>query len=392
MEISVNFLNHYLRRLYCKMHPKIIFLFLFISTLSINCQGLDNLNNAIKDNNNPNWAGRADSSQAALERYFWNSSQSLYYSNSGKNTDFNYWWQAHALDVLVDGFIRTGNSGYVNKIVLLYKGIAARNNGGFIAGYYDDMAWMALAMLRAYEKTGVDAYNQVVHILWNDIKTGWDNTFGGGIFWRKKPRDFKDVAANAPAIILACRLYREFGNNEDLEWAKKIHSWLKATLIDSNSGIIWDGISLQGNEVIVQREQYTYNYGTYLGACLELYKIGKDTSYLNEAVKTANIAENSLVTNGILKDEGGKDGGLFKGIYVRYLVQLVLEPTLNESLKNNYKSFLNRNAESLWHKAQNPGVCLFNHDWQAIPVGDVDLSSQLGAMMLLEGEALLEHP
>lgn len=360
--------------------------------LSINCHGLNNPNNAIKDNNNPNWAERSDTSQLALERYFWNSSQSIYYSNSGENTDFNYWWQAHALDVLVDGFIRTGNSGYTNKIVLLYNGIAKRNNGGFINGFYDDMAWMALAMLRAYDNTGVDAYNQVVHILWNDIKTGWDSTFGGGIYWQKEPRNFKDVAANATACILASRLYREFSNNEDLEWAKKIHSWLKATLIDSSSGIIWDGIKLQGNEAIVQPQQYTYNYGTYLGACLELYKIEKDESFLNEAVKTANIAENSLETNGILKDEGGNDGGLFKGIYIRYLVQLVIEPTLDESLKNNYKSFLNRNAVSLWDRAKKPGVALFNHDWQAIPVGDVDLASQLGAMMLLEGEALLEHP
>jgi len=89
MERSVNFLNHYLRRLYCKMHPKIIFL--FISMLSINCHGLNNPNNAIKDNNNPNWAERADTSQLALERYFWNSSQSIYYSNYFQEDIFQYY-------------------------------------------------------------------------------------------------------------------------------------------------------------------------------------------------------------------------------------------------------------------------------------------------------------
>lgn len=357
----------------------------FLSTMVLGCHGPINANTSVTPGNNPIWAERADSAQTALEKYFWNQGQDLFYSNSGKQGGFNYWWEAHAIDVLVDGFMRTGDSSYVNRISLLYRGITLKNNG-FTDGFNDDMGWMALALLRAYEITGNNNYKTVVYALWNNIKTGWDDSLGGGIYWQKSPRTFKDVPANAPACILACRLYEKFGNNDDLAWAEKIHSWLKATLVDSSSGMVYDGISIQGT---LHEQQYTYNYGTYLDACLELYKITKDSSYLNEATRTANVADSIFAPNGILRDDGTGDGGLFNGIYVQYLVQLVLEPDLNNSLRSQYEDFLERNAASLWYSAQEPGTALFNHDWQTPPSGNVDLSVELSGVMLLEGEALI---
>lgn len=370
------------------MLPKIFRrLFIFLMFVRLFCGEMATASKADEFRSGSVWASRADSAQTALEKYFWNPSEDLFYSNSAGSTTFNYWWQAHAIDVLVDGFMRTEDSSYLDKISLLYKGITIRNNG-FIDGFYDDMGWMALALLRAFQVTGNSNYLMVVRALWKNIQTGWDSTLGGGIYWQKSPRMFKNVAANAPACILACRLYKKFGNGDDLAWAEKIHSWLKATLVDSISGTVYDGINTQGT---LHKQQYTYNYGTYLGSCLELYKITKDSSYLNEATRTANVADSIFAPNGILRDDGTGDGGLFNGIYVRYLAQLVLEPDLNYTLRSQYERFLEQNAASLWRLAQEPGTALFNHDWQTSPTGDVDLSVELSGVMLLEAEALIDR-
>lgn len=360
-----------------------VIFFIFVGT---SCIGLVQCGEA-KTCNNQIWAERADSAQASLEKYFWNPGQDLFYSNSAKQGGFNYWWEAHAIDVLVDGFMRTGDSTYTNKISLLFRGITFQNNG-FTDNFNDDMGWMSLALLRAYGITGNITYKNVVYALWNTIKTSWDDSLGGGIYWQRSPRTFKDVAANAPACILACRLYEEFGDTSALAWAEKIHAWLKATLVDSVSGMVYDGIGITGT---LHPAQYTYNYGTYMGACLELYKITKDSTYLSEATRTANVADSIFAPNGILRDDGTGDGGLFNGIYVRYLVQLILDPDLNNTLRSRYENLLEQNAESLWNSARMPGTALFNHDWQTPPSGTVYLSVELSGVMLLEGEALINR-
>lgn len=337
------------------------------------------------------WGERADSAQDALQKYFWDPTHSLYYSNSGKGNDAAYWWQAHALDVLSDSWLRTSNPTYINRIMTLYSGFL-KAHPGITTNYYDDMEWMALALLRAYNETGDNTYLNAVNTLWQSIKGGWSDTLGGGIRWRIAQPLFKNVPANAPASILASRLYEDFGDTADLAWAKRIQSWVKVNLVNPVTGAVIDGITYQpGSALVYHTQLYPYNYGTYLDACLELYKITKDTSYLNEAVRTANLADSTFaLPDGILRDGGTGDGGLFKGIYVRYLVQLILEPDLNSSTKIQYEEFLEGNAESLWNSGRQPGTALFNHDWQSPPSGNVDLSVELSGIMLLEGEALVK--
>ena len=87
----------------------------------------------------------------------------------------------------------------------------------------------------------------------------------------------KNACSNGPAAILAARLYQEFGNPEDKEWALRIYDWLKSTLVNTNSGAVWD--SIDSREGKINKDWiFTYNQGTYLGAAVELHKI------LNEKV------------------------------------------------------------------------------------------------------------
>ena len=130
------------------------------------------------------WTKRADEAQRALERHFWNDSIRMYNietpcPNGACNTIFHYWWMAHAADVLVDGYVRTADPLYAERLEQLYEGVLRRNDGEWPNELYDDMEWMALAWLRAYEATGLEKYKQAALTLWEDIQTGWNDIQGG---------------------------------------------------------------------------------------------------------------------------------------------------------------------------------------------------------------------
>ena len=94
----------------------------------------------------------------------------------------------------------------------MYQGILDRNGGVWPNDFYDDMEWLALAWLRAYNATGEEKYKEAALVLWEDIKTGWNEEQGGGIAWRKPQLNYKDTPANAPAVILAARLYKQLAS------------------------------------------------------------------------------------------------------------------------------------------------------------------------------------
>jgi predicted alpha-1,6-mannanase (GH76 family) len=223
--------------------------------------------------------------------------------------------------------------------------------------------------------------------LWNDIKGGWDDTFGGGIYWNKD-RQNKNTPANAPASIIASRIYQLNRNGEDLDWAKKIYQWQKDNLVDPVSGLVWDGLDATGTN---KSWKFTYNQGVFIGAGIELYKITGDNTYLNDAVKTANNSmAGDFSSNNIMKDEGGGDGGLFKGILVRYMMLLITDGNLSSTDAAKYISFLKLNAETLWLQGTSRPQILFNTNW-ITKATTTDLTTQLSGAMLIEAVARLKE-
>lgn len=338
-----------------------------------------------------NWAVRADSAQAALNGSFWSSDQ-YYLQNNAGQTNFNYWWQAHGLDVLLDGYQRTKVADYLTRMQQLQQGTKKKNGNTYLNTYYDDMAWQALANLRAYQLTQDPSYKATALLLWSDLKGGWNTSQGGGIAWRKTQLDYKNTPANAPVAILAARLYQLDRNPDDLAWAQKIYDWEKKTLVDPTTGFVWDGINANGDGQTNKTWKFSYNQGVYLGAGLELYRATQQSSYLTDATRTASFVLNDsqLSPGGILKDEGGGDGGLFKGILVRYLALLATEPAVPAATRASYVSFLKFNAESLYQKGTRKPQYLFNTNWTTQPSGTVDGSTQLSGAMMLEVMADLQ--
>jgi predicted alpha-1,6-mannanase (GH76 family) len=275
-----------------------------------------------------------------------------------------------------------------------FTGVKIKNGNTFLNEFYDDMEWNGLAMLRAYKATNDSKWLDETVIVWNDIKTGWNTTMEGGICWRKSQTYYKNTPANAPACILASRLYNETDNADYLTWAKKIYAWQKATLVNANTGLVYDGIN-SNNDGKLQDDpgwSFAYNQGTYIGAALELYSITDDQTYLNDAIKTADnfIVDNIMSPGGIMRSGDNGDGGLFSGIGVRYLTLLVLNPNLSSSAREKYVAYLTNNAKTPWLKGTERPKVIFNRDWKTLPLSTGYLNPQLSGCMLMEAMALLD--
>ena len=177
------------------------------------------------------YAETADSLQEKTYTTFISANGNYFVANNAGSTTFNYWPNAHTLDIFTDAYLRTNNDIYKQRMSSLLAGIKT-TNGGLSNNFYDDMEWLDLATIRAYNATKDAAYLTAAHALWTDIQTGENSNQGGGIAWQKKQLDYKNTPANAPAIIFACRLYALEKNEADLATAKRLYIWLKKTLLD----------------------------------------------------------------------------------------------------------------------------------------------------------------
>jgi predicted alpha-1,6-mannanase (GH76 family) len=339
------------------------------------------------------WDSAAEAGQTALLKHFWSPKEHYFYQNNAGNKAFNYWWQAHALDALLDGYERTRDKKYLALISELHTGVEAKNGQTFYNEYYDDMEWMALACLRAFTITRDIKYKHTALLLWADIKTGWSAEFGGGISWKKTQRSYKNTPANAPAAILAARLYQLDKKKEDLEWARKIYAWEKQHLVDPETGLVWDGFNRQGTNQIDKNWKFTYNQGVYIGAGLELYKATRQKAFLQDALKTADyiVERADFFPAGVCKSEGSGDGGLFKGILIRYLTQLLLEGDLKKEAVARYSQLLKFNGTMLLQQGTLKPECLFGPSPVKLPGEQTDSSVQLSGIMLLEALAKLQR-
>ena len=333
------------------------------------------------------WSERADAAQRVLLDAFWDGRRGLYRIAPGRRLlptpQWHYWWQAHALDAVVDAVARTGDAPTRDRVAAHLKGIVRRNGGRISNDYYDDMAWMGLALMRADEVAGVDT-RALVAELWADIQRGWDGRHGG-IVWRRGDT-YTNTPANAPSAILAARLHRRHGVRADLEWARRIADWEQATLVDPATGVVWDGIH-PDSDPEPSRDLHTYNQGTVVGAEIELFRITGDREHLDRARRTATAAIErfSDPVSGLLPPEGTGDGGLFKGILARYLADLL---ALDESADGKLRAALRRNGEAVSQAAGQPVAA----DWRHPDGGDRSLSTHLSAVLLLEGLTCADAP
>lgn len=324
-----------------------------------------------------------NAAQEGMEQYFW-SDEKQYYEHHypcKEEEPFVYWWHAHTVDALIDAYERTGEKKYMDRIHKELRGTYRANGNTFLNNWYDDMEWMALALLRLWDITRENVYRDQVCEIWEDIKTAWNDHMGGGLAWRKQQLDYKNTPANAPAAILAFRLYRRFSRPEDLEWGRKIFLWNYENLVEKETGFVYDGINRLGDKKIDYDWEFSYCQGVFMQAALEYYFITEDETYREMAIRTAREAKRRLADakGGLIPYEGKDDCGLFRGIFFRYCYELVKAcPELTD-----LKKMILDHAEEVAAKGINEKGLIGGH-WDQQTTGTVDLAQHLSGIMVME--------
>ncbi|RRD46050.1 glycoside hydrolase family 76 protein [Tessaracoccus sp. OH4464_COT-324] len=322
------------------------------------------------------WAVRAATAEQSVRRRFlaralvWPAGSLALPGWPGRLRDhwqlpFQYWWQAHALDCLVDAQLRAPDARRARLIRRWPRTQMVQNALRWTNRYYDDITWLGLALERA-GRIGLGHPAGLARIV-EKLRGGWVDDELGGIRWRDGD-DFRNTPTNAPAAILFARL-------GDTRRATRSVDWVLSRL-RREDGLIADGVRPSGMDWSV----YTYCQGTMIGA---LHELGRHA----EARELAGHVARKLTVDGVLVGCGGGDGGLFAGITARYLALA------------GERDVVLASAEAAWrNRAATVEGVFFGPEWsepttvparRQLPEGD--LTIQLGTWMLLEAAASVER-
>lgn len=297
---------------------------------------------------------------------------------------WHYWWQAHLIDCAVDALERDPTAKRRRRLARIPRGHRIRNITGWTNDYYDDMAWLGIALERAQRLHFIDN-RSAVQTLEAELFDAWSPANGGGIPWCKGS-DFYNAPANGPAGIMLARTGK-------LWRAQAIADWIDDTLRDPETDLILDGVHVGGR---LERVVYSYCQGVTLGLETELaVRIGAPR-HRERVHRLVAAVDDRLTDEGVIEGGGSGDGGLFNGILARYLaltaVMLPWEKDEDIEARDRAARIVLTSAESAWqNRLEIEGLPLFGYDWSRdaqLPgyedIPERDLSVQLGGWMLLE--------
>jgi predicted alpha-1,6-mannanase (GH76 family) len=336
---------------------------------------------------------RADAALQSFLLKYWSQGHNYLRANYPDNgAETGYWTFAQGFDALLDGVERTGGRRYAGLVETFHDAQDAR---GWLAGFYDDECWMALALMRAHDLTGESRYLARAEDLFADIMLAWDTTCcgtpRGGLWWDKRHTQ-KATASNAGAVIAGARLSERTGTTSYLDFAERAYAFWFANMVDHTRQHVLDHILPDGTKV---DWQFTYNEGLMIGAAVELHRLTGEAHYLGEAraiagfvarSETVSSSFGSVLTDGSNSSCTG-DCRAFKGPAYRYLKLLY-----TAAADATYRGILRGSANALWNLARAPGDDLFSVSWTGPVMTSFSEEQEAAAVMALNLYPELEGP
>ena len=291
---------------------------------------------------------------------------------------WHYWWHAHLLHVFSEAQEHRPDPRRARLQRELHRGVTLRTIGRWTTPFYDDVAWMTLALQR------YDLGDRRIERLVRRLADAIDPAVGA-LPWAVGSSLY-NAPANSPAAIALAWTARR-GAAVDLD------AWVAAALDDAGTGLVRDGVE----HGVVRPELWTYNQGVAIGSALALAETAPDAdsrdAHLARAAGLVTAVERWCAPDGgLFPAAGGGDGGLFAGILARYLAEAAVSfadgPADDEqrAVAESARRLVRVNAEALWEGRRGD---LFPADprWAARADGDdLDLSVQLGAWITLEAD------
>ncbi|BAJ73467.1 predicted glycosyl hydrolase [Microbacterium testaceum StLB037] len=291
---------------------------------------------------------------------------------------WHYWWHAHLLHAFSDAQDHRPDPRRARLLRELHRGVTLRTLGRWTTPFYDDVAWMTLALQR------LDLGDRRLERLVRRLDDAIDPAVGA-LPWAVGS-DLYNAPANSPAAIALAWTSRR-GSAVDLD------AWVAATLDDPETGLVRDGIE----HGVVRSELWTYNQGVAIGSALALAEAAPDAdsrdAHLARAAALVDAVERWCAPDdGLFPAAGGGDGGLFAGILARYLAEAAVSfgdapaDDPRRAVSESARRLVRINADALWRGRR---ADLFPADPRRTAHAegdDLDLSVQLGAWITLEAD------
>lgn len=280
------------------------------------------------------WSALADSCTNVLVANFLDKSTGTFWSTPNdvaRSSQYIYWQQAHALDVLLyaaqrnpalkDDYLAYADkwyANYANNYNRDHRGEGAY--GGFFNVWTDDMAWICLTLIRITEVSGDRKYLETSKEVFDKYIWPRRLSYSGGMAlpWTNRPEDVTNFNActNAPGCLTAAKLHTYYGSEGYLDIAKVLYKACIDHMPDLER---------------VEEPPLSYTQGTFGEACRQMFALTGEQSYMDKAGVVLQYAFTSNRCNdsatGVLRHEGtDMDQSLFKAVLIPYAVNYVLDP------------------------------------------------------------------
>lgn len=215
--------------------------------------------------------------------------------------------------------------------------------------FYDDNIWLGIDFIDAYTTTREAKHLDKAKMVWKFITSGMDDQLDGGIYWCEQNKGTKNTCSNAPAAVLALKLFKVTKDSIYFAQGKALYEWTKAHLQDSTDYLYFDNIRMDGK---IGKAKYAYNSGQMMQSAAMLYQLTNDPVYLADA---QNIAKGCY--NYFFSDFSPATGESFKllrkGNIWFYAVMLRGFIELYHQDKNKtYLDVFNKNMDYAWNNAR----------------------------------------
>jgi len=361
--------------------------------------------------NNNTYETKADSMTNAFIESFMIKSKGVFNDKYGYYAFNAYWTQAHAMDVVIYNYQRQKNinrtlaSKYLNYIRLWYKNKANNYSGAAAATsttpnttngykmfenpYTDDMCWITLTLLHIGEATGTSSYSIIARQVFDNyiIKRAHETEDSTGLWlpWNTDAGSGPNACTQAPATLIAAKLYKKYGTEKYLTYAKKLYTYTAENIVKSDGR--------------VEEPPLTYTQGTFAEACRILYHVtDESTSMKNKYKSLAFTYLNYAFTSGrctsgnnILRHEGTSgDQSIFKAVLIPYAVNYVLDEDMSSTNRGKIFDYLKTNTTTMWKNLDlsRYTIVFCNYDWRYAYTG-ADSDASMGAMC--SGSSLVEN-
>lgn len=308
-----------------------------------------------------------DAAMSAFNTAYWSASPTPQFYRWTNHTQHMDWPMGPDFEVVVDAYERTGLPAYRTQLDQIYTFLTSSAGWGPTSGwgdmYYDDAVWTLLPMLRAYQSTGDTKFLNPARDEWNYVYDhGHDDVLGGGIYW-EAGEPLKSANTNGGMVISGYQLADITGDSTYATKAKGLADWMIGHLFVPSTGQVYNQQNLDGT---VQRNDWSYNYGVFIGAMGQVYKHTGDATYLDRGIKaieyvrnydparknTAPGMYNLSKPSGVLSDESNDiNSAEFKQDFIRYVSRFVADNGLT-----TYVPWLQLNANLAWNNRRTDGL------------------------------------